>query len=142
MPDEPELTEQEARNRDVVRRMYDVFNTGDLDVIDEIVAEDMVTANPHPGTANNREGLKQQIRYLRQAFPDARFREEEILVEGDKVYFRWAMEATHRGDYMGMEGTGRPMTHHGQEFLRLRDGRVVEHHGEESNLEFMDKLGG
>ncbi|HET7463252.1 MAG TPA: ester cyclase [Longimicrobium sp.] len=141
MPDEPELTEQEARNRDVVRRMYEVFNTGDLAVIDEIVAEDMVSANPHPGTANNREGLKQQIRFLRHAFPDARFREEEILVEGDKVFFRWAMEATHQGDYMGMEGSGRPMTHHGQEFLRLRDGRVVEHHGEESNLEFMDKLG-
>lgn len=137
----PELTEHEERNRDVVRRMFDVFNTGDLAVIDEIVSPDLVSHNPHPGTENNREGLKQQIRFLRQAFPGARFREEEILVEGNKVFFRWSMEASHEGPYMGHEGTGKPIVHHGQEFLRLRDGVVVEHHGEESNLEFLDKLG-
>jgi len=135
------LSEKEAHNQAIVRRMFEVFNTGDLAVIDEIVDPDLLSHNPHPGTAPGREGLKQQIGFLRATFPDARFHEEDIIVEGDKAFLRWSMVATDRGGYMGHEATGRAITHYGQEFLRLRDGRIVEHHGEESNLEFMDKLG-
>ncbi|HEV7990876.1 MAG TPA: ester cyclase [Gemmatimonadaceae bacterium] len=136
-----ELTEKEATNREVVRRMFEVFSTGDLAVIDEIVDPNLLSHNPHPGTTNNREGLKQQISFLRATFPDARFTEEDVVVEDDKVFLRWSMEATDRGGYMGRAPTGQSIKHQGQEFLRLKDGRIVEHHGEESNLEFLDKLG-
>lgn len=136
-----ELTDQERANQATVRRMFEVFNTGDLAVIDEIVDENLLSHNPHPGTANNREGLKMQIRFLRGTFPDARFVEDDIVVDGDKAFLRWSMTATDRGGYMGHAPTGREITHHGQEFLRLRDGVIVEHHGEESNLEFLEKLG-
>jgi predicted ester cyclase len=132
---------REDENRAVVRRMLEVFNSGDLSVIDEIVDPNLISHNPHPGTEGNREGLKRQIQFLRQAFPDARFSEEQMLAENDKIFLRWTMVSTHQGPYMGHEGTGRELTHHGQEFFRLEGGKIVEHHGEESNLEFLEKLG-
>jgi predicted ester cyclase len=131
---------EEERNKAAVRRMLDVFNTGDLSVIDEVADPSLVSHNPHPGTENDRDGLKHQIMFLRQAFPDARFREEEIIAEGDKVFLRWSMLSTHEGPYMGKQGTGKQVVHHGQEFFRLQDGKIIEHHGEESNLEFLQKL--
>ena len=136
-----ELTDSEVVNEAIVRRLLGVFNSGDLSVIDEIVDPDLITHNPHPGTANNRDGLKMQIGFLRSSFPDASFKEEDIVVEGDKVFLRWSMTATDAGGYMGNAPTGKSITHQGQEFLRLENGRIVEHHGEESNLEFLDKLG-
>jgi predicted ester cyclase len=64
-----------------------------------------------------------------------------MIAEGDKVYLRWTMKASHTGPYMEREATGRSVTHYGQECFEIRNGRIVQHWGQEDNLELMQKLG-
>jgi predicted ester cyclase len=78
---------------------------------------------------------------LRDAFPDASFKEEEVIAEGDKVYIRWSMTGTNQRPLLGQPATGKKVKHQGQEFLRLKGGKIVERHGEENRLEFFQKLG-
>jgi predicted ester cyclase len=110
----------EACNKAIVRRVFEVFNGADIDCLDQLIDPDMVS---------------------HEAFPDARFTEQDMIAEGDKVYLRWTMKASHTGPYMEREATGRSVTHYGQECFEIRNGRIVQHWGQEDNLELMQKLG-
>src|SRR4028119_1949239 len=58
-------------NKAAVQRMgEEAFNQGNLDVLDELVAQDVVDHDPAPGQASGREGIKQFVSTLRTAFPD------------------------------------------------------------------------
>ena len=48
-------------NKTLVRRFYEEIDKGNLDAMDELVAEDYIDHNPppFPGFAPGREGLKQ-----------------------------------------------------------------------------------
>src|SRR5204862_407853 len=53
-------------NKALVRRFYEEIDKGNLDAMDELVAEDYVDHNPppFPGFAPGREGLKQAFRTI------------------------------------------------------------------------------
>ena len=77
----------------IVAQIYEeVFNTGDLNPVDGLIAAEYIDHNPiGPGGEIGIEGFKQTVRALRFAFPDLHFTIEEILVNGDKVVVRTTM---------------------------------------------------
>lgn len=58
----------------------------------------------------DREGFKQHVRVFRTAFPDARFRLDDIIVAGDAATLRWTATGTHRGELLGIAPTGRSIS--------------------------------
>jgi steroid delta-isomerase-like uncharacterized protein len=73
-----------------------MFNSGDLDFVDEAVAPGAVDHQEPDGT-DFRTHLKHVISTLRAAFPDLRFEVEELVAEGDLVACRSTMTGTHQG---------------------------------------------
>src|SRR5919202_689970 len=76
-------------NKELVRRMVEVVNTGNLAVLDEIISPDYVN-HPNegePATAQipGQEAAKEFVRWLRRAFPDIQITVEDPIAEGDKV---------------------------------------------------------
>ena len=57
-------------NKAVVRRFMGVFESGDLSVLDEVLASNFVDHNPFPEQAPGAEGMKQLIGMMRTTFPD------------------------------------------------------------------------
>lgn len=129
------------RNKAVVRRMMDAFNTGDTDIIDEVQAPDYFESVPFPGEGHGREALKEQIRQLHAAFSDLHFEELSCVAEGDIVVLRHRMTGIHRAPFLGAAPTGRRISYPGIEINRLRDGLIIEHVGSSDVLEFLDALG-
>jgi predicted ester cyclase len=64
----------------------------------------------YPGQAPGPEGYRQVVTAIRDAFPYLRLTVGDILAEGDKVAFRYTMEGTHQGGFMGMPPTGKPFS--------------------------------
>jgi predicted SnoaL-like aldol condensation-catalyzing enzyme len=58
-------------NKRLVRRFYDEIDKGNLDAVDEMVAEDYLDHNPppFPGLKKGREGLKQAFKMFWEATP-------------------------------------------------------------------------
>ena len=58
-------------NKALVRRFYEEIDKGNIDVFDEVVAEDYLDHNPPPlpGLASGREGLKQAFKMFQHATP-------------------------------------------------------------------------
>ncbi|MFI5495993.1 ester cyclase [Actinoplanes sp. NPDC051859] len=108
--------------------MTEAFNTGEVDIVDELVeAKQELEKTPMPGTSRDRLGLKLKIEHLRTAFPDAKFSIEEMKSDGDMVTFRWKLEGTQRGRFLGRKPTNRPTSFSGQDVVTFKDGKMVEH---------------
>jgi len=122
-------TRQRADERiEVVRRFFEVaFSEGDLDLIDDLVADDAVGYDPaQPEPIRGAEGMKELVTMYRSAFPDLAFEVHETLRDGDLVAVRWTSTGTHDGELMGIEPTGKEVTVEGIEIDRVEDGKIVE----------------
>src|SRR5215471_4728607 len=76
-------------NKALVRRFYEEIDKGNIDAMDELVAENYLDHSPppFPGLAPGREGLKQGFRIFWKATPGYH-RIEEQIAEGNKVVTR------------------------------------------------------
>jgi steroid delta-isomerase-like uncharacterized protein len=93
----------------VVRRFYEIYNSGELDRLDEVMSAGYVSNDPQgpdPQVAG-LEAVKAQLRLYREAFPDLRFSVEEQVCEGDAVATRWTVTGTQEGDLPNLPATGR-----------------------------------
>jgi predicted ester cyclase len=127
----------------LVRRFIaEAFNEGNLDVADELIADDLVEHQWYgPDHAPGAEGVKAVIRSLRSAFSDFRLEIEDATVAGDTVWLRMTGSGTNDGPYMGNEPTGRQMRTPVFDTLRVRDGKIVEHWGVPDRLYALIQLG-
>ena len=114
-------------NKVVIQRFVDEgMNQKNLDVLDELVAEDFVEHVPFPGQGPGRDGLKRAVGGFLQAFPDIQWSIHEQIAEGDKVVSRFTWTGAHRGEFLGMAATGRRVTVWGVVIDVVRGGKMVE----------------
>ncbi len=129
------------------RYVEEVFNQGNTAVLEEIVAPDVKEGGSIPkegvgseegGTIGlyagvvqpidvpGREGVKQRVMTLQQAFPDLHMTAEDVRVEGDSFEFRWTLRGTQRGEVMGIRPENKPVTVAGRTRGRIENGKIVE----------------
>jgi steroid delta-isomerase-like uncharacterized protein len=114
-------------NSAIVRDFVEeTINQGRIDSTERFVWEDVVEQVPFPGQGPGVEGLKDVLRGMRAGFPDIHFAIEEQIAEGDKVLSRFEWTGTHRGEFLGVPATGRPVKVWGMVVDRLVDGRIKE----------------
>jgi steroid delta-isomerase-like uncharacterized protein len=112
-------------NKSLVRTFFAAVESGDLSILDEIVAEDY---DDHlPGQSPGRENLKTYFRGLRTAFPDLRLPIAQMVAEGDRVAVLNSVQGTHRGEFLGMAPTGLAVDAPAFQLYRVEDGRLAEH---------------
>jgi steroid delta-isomerase-like uncharacterized protein len=130
------------QNKAAVRVVFDAFNGGDLDALDQVVAEDAVDHDPYnPYASEGREGLKQLIADYRESFPDLEVTIEDIIAEGDKVVVRWTASGTQQGEVMGTPGSGKRTSVGGIGIDRLEGGRIVESWAHWDTLGMLQQIG-
>jgi len=92
------MTTEERNKALTLRGFEEMFNNGNLSVVDELVAEKGEDHQEASGT-DFAEHLKDIITKMRAAFPDLRFEIHHILAEGDIVATRSTMTGTHEGRF-------------------------------------------
>jgi predicted ester cyclase len=114
--------EQVAR---LVRDLLDTWNAHDLGRIETFYAPyyegtDVGQAGPQRGPRSVSQNLE---RYLR-AFPDLRFVEKDVVVQGDRAVLVWEARGTHAGKLMNIPPTGRRIAVCGASVLTVEGGRI------------------
>jgi steroid delta-isomerase-like uncharacterized protein len=116
-----------TQNKNNVRRLFDeAWSKGNMAVIDEVVAPNVVSHDPANPNLNDREALKQMIAMYRGAFNDLRMTIDEQIVEGDKVVTRWTARGTHSGPLMGVAPTHKKCTVTGMQIDHCSGGKITE----------------
>jgi steroid delta-isomerase-like uncharacterized protein len=129
-------------NKALIRRLVEVSNQGNLDALDDLIADNFVDHSPYAqgGTAGI-EGHKQFARMLRSGFPDSQWTIDDLVAEGDKLVMRWTSRGTHRGEAFGIPVTGRQTVVTGITIYRVSDGKLAEQWTEVDMLGLMQQLG-
>jgi ketosteroid isomerase-like protein len=72
------------RNKAIVRRLFEVWNTGKLDAIEELYSADYVADyRPYAAVRHGREAIKGMVQRAHVAFRDYHEELEELIAEGD-----------------------------------------------------------
>lgn len=128
-------------NKAIVRSIFeDGLNEGNDAALDETISPNYVNHSlptPVPGA----EGFKQIIVMFRAAFPDLRVEVGDVLGEGDRVTTRGTMSGTHRGAFMGVPATGRPVEIPYIDIWRVEGGKAAENWVQMDMLGMMQQLG-
>ena len=129
------------RNKAQVRRVIEeIYNRGDLAVVDELAASDLVI-HASSQDIRGRDGAKQYVAALRAGFPDLHLTVEDQVAEGDMVVTRWTARGTHTGAFQGIPATGRAIRVAGTDIDRIIDGKTVECWAHVDELGLMQQLG-
>jgi predicted ester cyclase len=120
--------------------MDEVSGKGNIDLIDEIFAEDVID-HTVLGETRGREAIKELFENLSTAFPTHETTIEEIIAEGNTVALRMLSTLIHEGEFMGIEPTNREVQIEGTTFLRIQDGKIVERWAQFDMLGLMQQLG-
>jgi steroid delta-isomerase-like uncharacterized protein len=131
-------------NKAIVRRYVEEYQTGGrMEVATELVAEDFIH---HSGrewgrTQIGRELATMFVTMLRGAFPDVKAVIHDQIAESDMVATRKTFHGTHRGAFMGVAATGKPVVIDAIDILRIADGQLAEHWTVVDMLGLMQQIG-
>jgi predicted SnoaL-like aldol condensation-catalyzing enzyme len=107
-------------NADVVRRFEEEFkNVNNLDIVDELMADDFEQHLPYAGLPPGRAGMKAVGRVVTGAFRDIRTTVELIVAEGELVADRIHAHGTRNSD-------DEPVDWVENHIYRVVDGRICE----------------
>jgi predicted ester cyclase len=85
--------------------------------------------------------LAEFVKQTRAAFPDLEFVLGAAVEEGDEVWAHVTINGTHRGEFLGVPGTGKKVSVPAIDRIRVREGKAVEHWGVTDVMSMMEQLG-
>jgi steroid delta-isomerase-like uncharacterized protein len=123
------------------RILEEAWTRGNVDVLDELAAPNIVDHSLPPGLPAGVEGNKQFLMAYRAAFPDLHVEVDDQIEEGDKVVTRWTAYGNNTGPLFGMPATGKAAKVSGIIIDRIVNGKVVESWSNFDQLGMMQQLG-
>jgi steroid delta-isomerase-like uncharacterized protein len=116
-------------NKAVVRRYFEeAWNKQNLDVVDEIIAPDLLD---HEVDGSEQKSGPEDVKsyqagYYLKALPDVDITVEFQIAEGDMVLTYVTVRGTHQGELLGVPATGNPIEVTGMSVDRIERGKIVE----------------
>ena len=133
------MTKEE--NKKTQEQFGEAVNNGNLEKLRELVAQDVKDHDPAPNQAPGPQGYIDFFSMMRKAFPDMQVEVEHLVADEDNVAFAYTLTGTHKGDFMGVDGTGTPIKIRGMQISRFKDGKMVERWGSSDELGILKQIG-
>jgi steroid delta-isomerase-like uncharacterized protein len=113
----------------LIHRLTDeVFIGGNVDAIDELLADDFVSHDPPPELPPTRDGAKQLAAIVVAGFSNRKMDFDEFIETTDgRLVENWAMSATHTGEAFGLPPSKQDVVVRGMEIWRCENGKIAEH---------------
>ena len=100
-------------NKTLVRRFFEEMTSGDVERVDDYVAEGFTTTNAW----KNRDGLKKVMKDFRAAFNKIEFSQLDMIAEGDKVVIHYQITCINQDSRKTITAI---------HIDRIADGKIVE----------------
>ena len=130
-------TDAAQANLEAARKIANSFGTGDLTVIDSVVADNFLDHTDR-GDKVGRDSLKAMIQYVRTNFSDMKMETIKEMADGDHV-FQWMRYTGSSDGTKGMPAG--PYDMRAIEVTRFQNGKAVEHWAYMDMAEMMKMMG-
>ena len=125
----------------VHRYLDEVVNTGNLDAARNLFTADHVAHYAGFPALHGHEDWKQLTSVSYNGFPDTHTTFEDEVAVGDKVIVRYTVRATHKGDFMNIPATNKPVKYSGIAIFRIANGKIAEQWQEADTIGLMQQIG-
>ena len=85
-------------------------------------------------------GLKEHIRVAEAAFPEYELISTLLVAESDLVAGRCTFRGVHKGEFAGIQPTGKRVSADLMIFYRIREGKIAEHWMQMDTRDLIDQL--
>jgi predicted ester cyclase len=118
----------EEQNIGIIKRTVDLINQQKLSQLAELThpnfkRHDLAGALPEVSGADGPVDL---VQLVLRGIPDIHYRIERIVAKDDRVVVHLRGTGTHRGEFLGLAGTGKRIEWNGINIYRFEDGKVIE----------------
>ena len=128
-------------NIEAQTKFGEAINSGNLEIINDLVAPDAIENDPAPGQAKGPQGYIDFFTKLGAAFPDMKIEVEQLVADDDNVAFAYTLTGTHNGDFNGIPATGKKIKARGLQISKFKDGKMVERWGSSDELGILKQIG-
>lgn len=138
-----DVIRDEQLNTATARRFFhEIAVGGNLDAVNEVFTADYRDHDviKEEEVTVGSDVIRGDVAGWRAAF-DFTFNLDSQVAQGDDVVTRWTWTGTHKGDFMGIEPTGKVCTMTGVTIFRFHDGKVQEGWWHYDILRLMRQLG-
>ncbi|KOU53101.1 ester cyclase [Streptomyces sp. WM6378] len=104
-----------------------VQERGRFELIDELVRPDFRNRTAEPGQSQGREGVREVMAALHEAFSELRVQIVHCVATGDLVATHKVFRARHTGSWFGVPASGRQVEFRVMDVVRYEDGQWAEH---------------
>jgi steroid delta-isomerase-like uncharacterized protein len=107
-------------------RWLAAIQSGNLAEFEHLVSEEVTDG--HTGQATRRDAFQERAAGVARAFSDLQGQVDELLIDGDRIAWRWTLTGVQRAPFLGEPGSGQRVRLNGTNFQRLANGVVVVHY--------------
>jgi predicted ester cyclase len=131
------------QNKALSRRIWEIFQSGNLDELDDVLASDAAYHGPQDpfGDLRGPEHIKRLFQMYRSAFSNLRFDMKLQVAEGEYVCSLLQANGDNTGELMGQPATGKHSAVLVTEVDRIADGKIVESWSCWDTLSMLQQLG-
>ncbi len=116
-----------ANNKAIFRRFYEgTWNTGDLGILDEVLAPTFVNHEITDRDVSHLDLYKRAVVETHEGLPDFALTIDALIAEEDMVVGRWHWRGTHTGAAPWGAPTGREITATGITIIRVAGGKITD----------------
>ena len=129
-------------NKAVIRRLIEeVYNQGNLDAVDELMAPDVLDHAAVPQHRHGIDAFKHVMEWVRGMSSDIHYEVDDLIAEGEKVAVRMTVSGTDTATLRDIPPTGKRFSVDYVHWFRLADGKVAELWAVRDDLTRLQQLG-
>ncbi len=122
MPEKPLTSASEF-----VREFYErIWNTGDFDATEELLAPDFIFRGSLGPEMRGREPFCEYVKSVRSALDGYRCDILDCVTEGQKAFAKMRFSGLHVGQFKGFAPTGKPVNWLGAALFRIQGRMIAE----------------
>jgi predicted SnoaL-like aldol condensation-catalyzing enzyme len=126
---ESSILSMEKENEALAHRFHmDIFQKGNLKIVDEIISPNFVMHNPMlpPEVKEGPEGVRKFAMATIDAIPDRQFIHQDAIANGDKILIRWKLAGKIIKEKFGIPPSDKPVIITDFDLFKIIDGEIVE----------------
>nr|BBH86576.1 hypothetical protein KTC_13270 [Thermosporothrix sp. COM3] len=131
----------QAKQLEPLHRLIEAHRSGDISLLDGVVAP---IYKDHggwiDGLPDGPEGLKEEVRILRSAFPDLELEVTHLFASEKHVTLRMIGTGTHKGEIFGVPATNKQVSWMTIGIYAVENGRITERWIDGSRMELLRQL--
>ena len=116
-----------TENQRIAEEGLNAWNSQDPDLYIKNIADDYVwESDMLPKPVHGAAELKAVMNVYFNAFPDLHLEVEKAVATDDMTVQCWRATSTHKGEFLGVPATNKPVTIRGCTVNELRKGKIVK----------------